>query len=280
MALEPWEKEIVDRLKARGNLPRHVAIIMDGNGRWARQRGLDRVEGHREGIHSVRAVVEACGALGIEVLTLYTFSTENWKRPRREVVALMRLLIRTVQTEVDELDKNNVRLRTIGRLEDLPRYAQRAIRRAIERLRDNTGLLLVLALSYSSRLEIADAARRLAEDVAAGRVKPGQINPDLFARYLQTADLPDPDLLIRTSGEMRLSNFLLWQLAYTELYITDILWPDFRKKEFYAAIEEYQHRERRFGMVSEQIRRRKGRTEAELLRSDYWAPVQQNTSKQ
>ena len=280
MALEPWEKEIVDRLKARGNLPRHVAIIMDGNGRWARQRGLDRVEGHREGIHSVRAVVEACGALGIEVLTLYTFSTENWKRPRREVAALMRLLIRTVQTEVDELDKNNVRLQTIGRLEDLPRYAQRAVRRAIERLQDNTGLLVVLALSYSSRLEIAEAARRLAEDAVAGRVKPDQINPDLFARYLQTGDLPDPDLLIRTSGEMRLSNFLLWQLAYTELYITDILWPDFRKKEFYAAIEQYQHRERRFGMVSEQIRRRKGRTEAELLRSDYWAPVQQNTSKQ
>ncbi|MDZ7372865.1 MAG: isoprenyl transferase [candidate division KSB1 bacterium] len=270
--MEPWEQEVVDRLKARGNLPRHVAVIMDGNGRWAKQRGLERIQGHQEGINSVRAVVEACGALGIEVLTLYTFSTENWKRPRREVMALMRLLIRTVQDELDELDQNNVRLKTIGRLEDLPGYARRAVEKAIERLRDNTGLTVVLALSYSGREEIAEAARRAARDVLEGKIRPDDLSPDLFATYLQTAGLPDPDLLIRTSGEMRLSNFLLWQLAYTELYITDVLWPDFRKREFYAAIEEYQRRERRFGMVSEQLHAAPGAPEPELARSDYWAP--------
>jgi undecaprenyl diphosphate synthase len=273
MPLEPWEQEVIDRLKSRGNLPRHVAVIMDGNGRWARQRGLERIHGHQEGINSVRAVVEACGALGIQVLTLYTFSTENWKRPRREVMALMRLLIQTVQNELDELDRNNVRLRTIGRLQDLPRYAQRAVRKAIEHLQDNNGLTVVLALSYSGREEIAEAARRLATDVLRGGLKPDEITPEIFSRYLQTEGLPDPDLLIRTSGEMRLSNFLLWQLAYTELYITDVLWPDFRKKEFYAAIEEYQRRERRFGMVSEQLRTRKKASDSELVRSDYWAPA-------
>lgn len=273
MALEPWEQEIIDRLKSRGNLPRHVAVIMDGNGRWARQRGLDRIEGHREGINSVRAVVEACGALGIEVLTLYTFSTENWRRPRREVAALMRLLIQTVRDQVDELDENNVRLTTIGRLEDLPRYAQRAVQRAIRRLQDNTGLLVVLALSYSSRVEIAGAARAIAEDVLAGKLSPDQITPETFGNYLQTAGLPDPDLLIRTSGELRISNFLLWQIAYTELYVTDVLWPDFRKREFYAAIEDYQNRERRFGMVSEQVRKSRRRSvDASFVRSDYWSP--------
>ena len=277
MALEPWEQDVIDRIRERGNLPRHVAVIMDGNGRWARQRGLPRVEGHREGINSVRAVVEASGALGIEVLTLYTFSTENWRRPKREVAALMHLLLHTVQNEVDELDRNNVRLMTIGRLEDLPNYARRAVRKSIERLSKNTGLLVNLALSYSSRIEIADAARKLAEDVLRGSVSPEDITPELFGQYLQTAEIPDPDLLIRTSGEMRISNFLLWQLAYTELYVTDVLWPDFRKREFYAAIEEYQRRERRFGMVSEQVsRERKRLPEGELVRSDYWSPPKGN----
>ncbi|HFE52142.1 MAG TPA: di-trans,poly-cis-decaprenylcistransferase, partial [Bacteroidetes bacterium] len=213
MALEDWEKEIVDRIKARGNVPRHVAVIMDGNGRWARQRGLDRIEGHREGINSVRDVVEASGALGIEVLTLYTFSTENWRRPAREVAGLMRLLVQTVQREVDELDKNNVRLMTIGHLEDLPSYVRRAVRHSIERLATNTGLTVNLALSYSSRLEIADAAKAIARDVQRGTLRPEDVTPEVLQRYLNTAGLPDPDLLIRTSGEKRISNFLLWQLA-------------------------------------------------------------------
>ena len=277
MALEDWEKEIVDRIKARGNVPRHVAVIMDGNGRWARQRGLDRIEGHREGINSVRDVVEASGALGIEVLTLYTFSTENWRRPAREVAGLMRLLVQTVQREVDELDKNNVRLMTIGHLEDLPSYVRRAVRHSIERLATNTGLTVNLALSYSSRLEIADAAQAIARDVQRGTLRPEDVTPEVLQRYLNTAGLPDPDLLIRTSGEKRISNFLLWQLAYTELYFTEVLWPDFRKRQFYEAIEEYQRRERRFGMVSEQLRKKEQTFhEVPAAVQDFWVPAKGN----
>lgn len=277
MALEDWEKEIVDRIKARGNVPRHVAVIMDGNGRWARQRGLDRIEGHREGINSVRDVVEASGALGIEVLTLYTFSTENWRRPAREVAGLMRLLVQTVQREVDELDKNNVRLMTIGHLEDLPSYVRRAVRHSIERLATNTGLTVNLALSYSSRLEIADAAQAIARDVQRGTLRPEDVTPQVLQRYLNTAGLPDPDLLIRTSGEKRISNFLLWQLAYTELYFTEVLWPDFRKRQFYEAIEEYQRRERRFGMVSEQLRKKEQTFhEVPAAVQDFWVPAKGN----
>ncbi len=277
MALEDWEKEIVDRIKARGNVPRHVAVIMDGNGRWARQRGLDRIEGHKEGINSVRDVVDASDALGIEVLTLYTFSTENWRRPAREVAGLMRLLVQTVQREVDELDKNNVRLMTIGHLSDLPSYVRQAMRHSIERLATNTGLTVNLALSYSSRLEISDAAQAIARDVQRGVLQPEEVTPEVFQRYLNTAGLPDPDLLIRTSGEKRISNFLLWQLAYTELYFTEVLWPDFRKRQYYEAIEEYQRRERRFGMVSEQLVGR-GKTvhEVSAAAQEFWVPAKGN----
>jgi undecaprenyl diphosphate synthase len=249
------EQATLERIVARGNVPAHVAIIMDGNGRWARRRGLPRVEGHREGINSVREVVRAAGEIGVKVLTLYTFSTENWNRPRSEVSALMRLLLKTIRGEVEELDRNNVRLMTIGRLQDLPFAARRGMERAMQQLKNNTGLTLNLALSYSSRREILDAIRLIAADVRAGRLSAEAIDEEVVSRYLDTRDIPDPDLLIRTSGEMRISNFLLWQLAYTELYVTDVLWPDFRRREFFEAIEDYQRRERRFGRVSEQVQR-------------------------
>ena len=220
---------------------------MDGNGRWARKKGLPRLAGHHEGINSVRDIVRACGELGIEVLTLYTFSLENWNRPRKEVFGLMRLLLKTIRREVDELDSNNVKVITIGNLADLPEYARRGMENAIERTKDNTGLILNLALSYSSRKEILDAVRRIVEEGKR------EVDEQTFSGHLYTAGLPDPDLLIRTSGELRISNFLLWQLAYTEIYVTDVLWPDFRREELYKAVEDYQQRERRFGKVSEQI---------------------------
>lgn len=245
-----------ERILRQGNIPGHIAIIMDGNGRWARKKQLPRVEGHREGINSVREVVKACGELNVRYLTLYTFSTENWNRPRGEVSALMRLLLDTVRAEVDELNKNNVRLMTIGNLDDLPLAARRGMENAINTLKNNTGLTLNLALSYSSRKEITEAVKSIARKVQSGKISLEQIDEKLFSRHLYTASIPDPDLLIRTSGELRISNFLLWQLAYTEIYVTDILWPDFRQKEFYGAIEAYQNRERRFGLVSEQIKAR------------------------
>lgn len=248
-----WDKKIQDRLKQTGNLPRHIAIIMDGNGRWARKRGLPRVAGHREGINSVRDVVEACGQLGIEVLTLYTFSIENWKRPKEEVSYLMTLLVRTIKREIKDLQKNNVQLFLIGHLEDLPDTTRKSLEEGIELTKNNTGLKLVLALSYGGRREILDAVQSIAKDVSAGKVTPHQIDEKLFSNYLYTAGLPDPDLLIRTSGELRVSNFLLWQMAYSEMYITDVYWPDFRRKELYDAIQVYQKRERRFGLVSEQL---------------------------
>ncbi|MCI0697515.1 isoprenyl transferase [candidate division KSB1 bacterium] len=247
------EKQFEERLRRGGKLPEHVAIIMDGNGRWAKKRVLSRVEGHREGINSVREIVRACGELGIGYLTLYTFSKENWRRPKGEVSALMALLIKTIRAEVAELQRNNVRLMTIGRLEDLPFLAREGMERGRRVLRRNTGLTLNLALSYSSRQEMVEAMRRIAIEVKAGRLQPEDIDELTISSHLYTASIPDPDLLIRTSGELRLSNFLLWQLAYTEIYVTDVLWPDFRRKEFYQALLTYQQRERRFGRVSEQL---------------------------
>lgn len=244
------DKEIQERLKAKGNLPRHVAIIMDGNGRWARMRGLDRIEGHRAGRESVRDVVRACGELGIEVLTLYAFSVENWRRPRREVLALMRLLRDTLYEEVDELNRNKVKLMAIGRLDGLPKASREALFWAMERTKDNTGLVLNLALNYGGRVEIVDAVRRIMEE----GYRPEEVDEKVISAHLYTAGLPDPDLLIRTSGELRVSNFLLWQMAYTEIWVTDVLWPDFRRQHLYQAIEAYQRRERRFGMTSEQLR--------------------------
>lgn len=253
--------EDIDQLKQRiltsGNIPEHVAIIMDGNGRWARRQGLSRVQGHREGINSVREVVRACGEINVRYLTLYTFSAENWRRPAREVAALMRLLLRTIRSEVDELDENNVVLKTIGNLTDLPRPARQSMQRAIQRLSKNSGLTLILALSYSSRREITDAVRAIARKARTGEIAPEEIDENLVSQHLSTASIPDPELLIRTSGELRVSNFLLWQLAYTEIYVTQILWPDFRKREFFEAIEAYQRRERRFGLVSDQLKQPK-----------------------
>jgi undecaprenyl diphosphate synthase len=251
--LKAAEKKILKK----GNLPQHVAVIMDGNGRWARRRGLPRVAGHRAGIRAVREAVKGCGSLGISYLTLYTFSVENWKRPVREVNALMRFLKDTLRKEAEELNRSNVRLRVIGRVEDLPESVRRELSRAIAYLEDNTGLTLVLALSYAGRAEIVDAVRQIARRIEDGDLTYNDIDADLIASNLYTGDVPDPDLLIRTSGEMRISNFLLWQIAYSELWITSTLWPDFTRKHLYEAISDYQERERRFGRISP---RRKARS--------------------
>jgi undecaprenyl diphosphate synthase len=238
-----------EELIARGNLPRHVAIIMDGNGRWAKARGVPRLMGHRAGRESVREAVKGCVALGVEVLTLYTFSIENWARPRREVNALMAILRRTLREERRELRERNVRLRVVGRTRDLPEAVREAIDEAQDYLAGCDGLLLNLALSYSGRAELVDAVRALLREHRDGPLDPRRVDEDQIARHLYTAGLPDPDLLIRTSGEMRLSNFMLWQLAYTELWITDTLWPDFRRRHLYQAVADFQRRERRFGRV-------------------------------
>ncbi len=244
--LQRLEKKVL----GKGNLPSHVAIIMDGNGRWARRRGLPRIAGHRAAIKAVREVVTGCGNLNVDYLTLYTFSVENWKRPRREVNALMRFLRETVKRETEVLDRNNVRLQVIGRTKDLPDAVIKELSRAAVALEKNTGLTLVLALSYAGRVEILDAVREIAAEVRRGNLTEKDIDPELFRSYLYTDGMPDPDLLIRTSGEMRVSNFLLWQIAYSELWITETLWPDFRREHLYQAIMDYQERERRFGRIS------------------------------
>jgi len=235
-------------------LPRHIAIIMDGNGRWARSKGLPRVAGHKEGVVSVREITKAGGELGIEFLTLYTFSSENWKRPRAEVDALMRLLVTTIRAEVKELMDNNIRLTAIGCLESLPGVAQKELQSAIDLTAGNKGLNLNLALSYGSRQEILEAIRQIAQQVQEGRLHTDEIDEALFTSLLYTRDMPDPDLIIRTGGEYRLSNFLLWQSAYSELVVTDAMWPAFRRRELYQAIQVYQQRERRFGKLSEQVK--------------------------
>jgi len=237
----------------RTKLPRHIAIIMDGNGRWAKERGEDRVYGHYEGVVSVRDIVNACGEIGIEYLTLYAFSAENWNRPKGEVDALMELLVNTIRKEIEDLKKNNVRLHIIGDFASLPEICQRELNEAMDITAANTGLNLVLALSYSSRQEIIEASRKIAASVAKGELKPEEIDDALFHKFLNTAPFPDPELMIRTSGEYRISNFLLYQLAYAELYFTNVHWPDFRKNNLYEALLNYQGRERRFGKTSEQI---------------------------
>ncbi|MBM3306747.1 MAG: isoprenyl transferase [Candidatus Eisenbacteria bacterium] len=231
-------------------LPGHVAVIMDGNGRWARRRGLPRVAGHAAAREAVRSVVTAGAELGLRYLTLYTFSMENWERPRAEVAALMRLLDQTLAEQADEMDRNNIRLAAIGRLDALPKYVQSRLQRTIERLARNDGLTLTLALSYGGRTEILDAVRAIAEAARRGELEPASLDERAFRDFLCAPGLPDPDLLIRTSGELRVSNFLLWQIAYTEIYVTDTLWPDFRKADLLAAIADYQRRERRFGRVA------------------------------
>lgn len=231
-------------------LPSHVAIIMDGNGRWARKKGNIRIFGHRNAVNAVRETVEAAGELGIKYLTLFAFSTENWDRPKDEIDALMGLILQTIQTELKKIHENNVKFNVIGNFESLPENVKKEIDNAIDFTRNNTGLNLIIALSYSGRWDILSAVRQIGKDIANGKADPEKINYDTINSYLSTRQIPDPELLIRTSGEYRISNFLLWQAAYTELYFTDTLWPDFGKKDFYKAILDYQKRDRRFGKVS------------------------------
>lgn len=232
------------------NIPRHIGIIMDGNGRWAKQRGLPRTAGHRAGTDATRRIVRACGELGVSYLTIYVFSAENWGRPRLEVRLLMDLLVEMIRKEIDDLNKNNVRLHAIGDLQRLPKKSQNELHNGIERTSGNTGLNLVLALSYGGRSEIVQAAKKLAEDIATGAENAENLTESLFAQRLYTKDIPDPELIIRTGGEQRISNFLLWQCAYSELYFTDILWPDFDKDRLIEAITDFTKRERRFGKVT------------------------------
>ena len=235
-------------------IPRHIAIIMDGNGRWAKRQGMARMFGHRQGVETVHRITEAAAELGVEYLTLYAFSTENWNRPKEEVDALMVLLVDTIVKETPTLMKNNISLQTIGDLSRLPQATRNKFLECIEQTSQNTGLTLVIALSYSARWEIIEATKRIASAVKDGELLLEDINEEVLSNYMTTAQMPDPDLLIRTSGELRISNFLLWQLAYSELYFTNCLWPEFTNEEFYHAIVDYQHRERRFGKTSEQIR--------------------------
>lgn len=247
--MEASLKDLIDKDK----LPRHVAVIMDGNGRWAKQKGNERIFGHRNGVRAVRNTSEAAAELGIDYLTLYAFSTENWNRPRTEIDALMTLLVSTINEETKTLMKNNIRLLTIGDRTSLPRNVRNRLAAAMKQTRENSGMKLILALSYSSRWEIMEAIKKIAGEVRDGRLDPDDLSCDLISDHLETRDIPDPELLIRTSGEYRLSNFLLWQIAYSELYFTKTLWPDFTKEEFYKAIHNYQNRERRFGKISEQV---------------------------
>jgi undecaprenyl diphosphate synthase len=234
-------------------LPRHIAVIMDGNGRWAERRGLSRIEGHRQGLEAARAVVRAAHELGIRYLTLYAFSLENWNRPKPEVDELMRLLDRYLQSELEEVMRNGIQVRAIGRLERLPPTVRERVREATERTRENREMTLVFGLSYGGRAEIVDAARRLLRDSEQGKVDPDSLDEKSFAAYLYDPEIPDPDLLIRTGNEQRVSNFLLWQIAYAELYSTEVMWPDFRKSDLVQAVLDYQSRERRFGLTSAQV---------------------------
>ncbi|MBN8588581.1 MAG: isoprenyl transferase [Rhodothermia bacterium] len=243
------DRERQQLLKKQGEIPEHIAIIMDGNGRWAKKQGWKRVFGHREGINSVRDITEACAQLGVKYLTLYTFSTENWNRPQEEVRALMELLVNTIRKEVPVLDKNNIRVNTIGDQEALPPLARKEMDEAIEITQKNTGMMLTLALSYSGRQELVEATQKIAQKVVNGTLPPESINAEVISAHLYTALMPDPSLMIRTGGEMRVSNFLLWQIAYTEFFITETYWPDFRRAALYEAIAAFQQRDRRFGGV-------------------------------
>jgi undecaprenyl diphosphate synthase len=243
-------KERIDK----SNLPQHIAVIMDGNGRWAKERGAERVFGHKSAIQAVRDAAEGCAELGVGYLTLYAFSTENWGRPQAEVNALMQLLVSTIKDEMDTLMKNNIRLASIGDISGLPSKCNEELKNAKDFTSDNSGLTLTLALNYSGRWEITEAVKALAREAKKGLLTIEDITQEAIAKHLNTYDMPDPELLIRTSGEMRVSNFLLWQIAYTELYVTPVLWPDFRREHLYEAILSYQQRERRFGKISEQVR--------------------------
>lgn len=237
----------------KSRIPKHVAVIMDGNGRWAKQRNLDRTFGHKEGISAVRRAIEAASRAEVPYLTLYTFSTENWKRPEEEVKALMSLMVQAVANETPELVKNNVRVKVIGDIDRLPEDTKKALDYCLDTTAPCTGVTVILALSYSSKWELTQAMKNIAKDVEAGKIKTDDISEDLVSSYLATKDIPNPDVLVRTGGELRISNFLLWQIAYSELYFTDELWPDFNEESLYKAIVEFQNRERRFGKTSEQV---------------------------
>jgi undecaprenyl diphosphate synthase len=243
------DKRLQAKLKKTCRVPRHIAIIMDGNGRWAKSKGNLRVSGHKEGVESVRDITEACVQLGIQYLTLYTFSTENWQRPKREIHALMHILVNSLQNESDMLNKNNIKLAAIGQTKRFPKNCQKKLNEVIDLTRHNDGLVLCLALSYSGRWDITEAVKKISRQVEKGFIDPADITDSMISHYLSTARIPDPDLIIRTSGEYRISNFLLWQLAYSELYITETYWPDFRREELYKAIFSYIQRDRRYGCI-------------------------------
>lgn len=251
--LSKKELELIAQVKESGNIPEHVAIIMDGNGRWAKSKSLPRAAGHKRGVETVRTMVQSCLNLGIKYLTLYTFSTENWKRPQKEISTLMRLMVRSLKNETNELNQNNVRITTIGDENSLPDIVQNELDLAKEKTKNNTGLILNLALSYSGRWEILNAVKKIASEVSSNELEIEDIDENLFSSYLTTSELPDPDLMIRSGGEHRISNFLIWQIAYSELFVTNVLWPDFNAQNLIEAIEDYQHRERRFGLISEQV---------------------------
>ena len=246
-------KDVEDSIIDKNNIPKHIAIIMDGNGRWAKVHSLPRIAGHKEGIISVRAITKICGDIGVKHLSLYTFSSENWRRPKNEVKALMRLLLLTIRREIKDLNKNNVRLTTIGNIGDLPDDARKGMEEGLKITEKNSGLNLILALSYGGRQEILKMVQSIARKALNGEIEPEKISEDNIVNELDTAKIPDPDLLIRTGGELRISNFLLWQIAYSEIYVTDIYWPEFREKELLDAVAEFQARERRFGHISEQL---------------------------
>lgn len=248
------DKHIQEELRTYQNLPKHIAIIMDGNGRWAKNKNIPRLFGHREGIESVKEVVRTSSNIGIKYLTLYAFSIENWKRPEEEVNGLMKLLDTFMKQEIDELHRNNVRINLIGKISSLPKFAQDTLHSAVKKTKDNEGLTLTLALSYGARWDIVRAVQLISMDVRRGKLSPEDITEETFSSYLNTSGIPDPDLMIRTSGEYRLSNFLLWELAYGEIYISEKLWPKFRKQDLYNALFDYLKRERRFGKTSEQIK--------------------------
>ena len=247
------DSKLQAELKASGQIPAHIAIIMDGNGRWARKRGLPRVAGHKRGVDTVKEITEACAQIGVKYLTLYTFSTENWFRPRDEVSTLMRLLVNSLKNRCQELMDNNIRLNAIGDVKTMPKEVQKELYEAFDKTKNNKRMILNLALSYSGRWELIESVKEIAKLASEGKLAPEDIDEKLISEHLTTKNIPDPDLLIRTSGEFRVSNFLLWQIAYTEFYISDVYWPDFKRKHLYEAVKSFQKRERRFGRVSEQI---------------------------
>ena len=253
LRLIPQDKELMDNILESGNVPKHVAIIMDGNGRWARAKGLSRAAGHRRGVETVRNIVKACSVLNIKYLTLYTFSTENWKRPKNEISTLMRLIVKSLHNETNELHLNNVKFTMIGDIKHLPVIVQKELMQAVEKTKDNTKLTLNLAISYSGRWEIIRAIKDIAENYKEGKLQLEEINEELVSEFLSTRKMPDPDLLIRSGGEFRISNFLIWQIAYSEIYVTNVLWPEFKVHDLLLAISDYQSRERRFGLISEQV---------------------------